>query len=123
MKENRANRVLAALAEQGLTQMLITDPMSIYYLTGYQNQPFERFFGLLLRADENHAFFLNRLFPAPENSGITEVWYSDTDGRLRQQLSGGGPDPGSQGRRGAGEDAGSLGHQRPGHGPVSGPGP
>ena len=51
MKENRANRVLAALAEQGLTQMLITDPMSIYYLTDYQNQPFERFFGLLLRAD------------------------------------------------------------------------
>ena len=79
MKENRANRVLAALAEQGLTQMLITDPMSIYYLTGYQNQPFERFFGLLLRADGNHAFFLNRLFPAPVSSGIAEVWYSDTD--------------------------------------------
>ena len=79
MKENRVKRVLDALEDMGLTQMLITDPMSIYYLTGYCNQPFERFFGLLLRADGAHAFFLNRLFPAPENSGITEVWYADTD--------------------------------------------
>ena len=79
MKENRVKRVLDALEDMGLTQMLITDPMSIYYLTGYCNQPFERFFGLLLRRDGAHAFFLNRLFPAPENSGITEVWYADTD--------------------------------------------
>ena len=79
MKENRVQRVLAALKEIGLTQMLVTDPMSVYYLTGYDNQPFERFFGLLLRADGKHALFLNRLFPAPEESGAEEVWYDDTD--------------------------------------------
>ena len=79
MKEERVRRVLSALAEQGLTQMLVTDPMSIFYLTGYSVQPFERFFGLLLRSDGRHALFLNRLFPAPENSGAEEVWYADTD--------------------------------------------
>jgi len=79
MKEQRVERVLRALEEQGLTQMLIVDPMSIYYLTGYYNQPFERFFGLLLRRDGKHVLFLNRLFPAPEDSGVEEVWYSDTD--------------------------------------------
>ena len=79
MKEQRVNRVLAALAEMGLTQMLVTDPMSIYYLTGYMVQPFERFLGLLLRDDGKHVLFLNRLFPAPADSGAEEVWYSDTD--------------------------------------------
>ena len=79
MNESRTARVLAAQEEQGLSQMLLTDPMSIYYLTGYLVQPFERFLGLLLRAGGDHVLFLNRLFPAPENSGAAEVWYDDTD--------------------------------------------
>lgn len=32
MNEARANRILAALKEQGVDQMLITDPMSILSL-------------------------------------------------------------------------------------------
>ena len=79
MKKERVRRVLEALEGMGLSQMLVTDPMSIYYLTGVYVQPFERFFGLLLRRDGRHALFLNRLFPAPEDSGAEEVWYSDTD--------------------------------------------
>ena len=79
MKENRAQRILAALQDQGVTQMLIVDPMSIYYLTGVYNDPHERFFGLLLRADGQHAFFLNNLFTVPQDVGIQKVWYSDTD--------------------------------------------
>ena len=34
MKQNRVDRIMAALKEMGLHQMLIVDPMSIYYLTG-----------------------------------------------------------------------------------------
>ena len=79
MREQRVKRVLAALEEQGLSQMLITDPMSIYYLTDVYVQPFERFFGLLLRRDGKHALFLNRLFTVPRDVGIEKVWYSDTD--------------------------------------------
>ncbi|MCD8337342.1 MAG: Xaa-Pro peptidase family protein [Lachnospiraceae bacterium] len=76
---NRTNRVLAALKDQGMNQMLLTDPMSIFYLTGVYMAPMERFYALLLRADGNHAFFLNRLFHVPEEVGIQKVWYSDTD--------------------------------------------
>lgn len=79
MKESRVNRVLKALEQMGLSQMLIVDPMSIYYLTGVQVAPFERFYGLYLRADGRHAYFLNRLFHVPEELGIEKVWYSDTD--------------------------------------------
>lgn len=78
MKENRIARVMAALKKMGLGQMLVVDPMSIYYLTGYMNLPFERFMGLLLKADGEHIFFLNRLFPEPETD-IRKVWFTDTD--------------------------------------------
>lgn len=79
MKENRANRIMAALKELGASQMLIVDPMSIYYLTGVYNEPHERFFALLLREDGKHAFFLNRLFSIHQDVGVEKVWYSDTD--------------------------------------------
>ena len=70
MKQNRVDRIMAALKEVGLHQMLIVDPMSIYYLTGVYVSPFERFYGLYLREDGHHAFFLNRLFTVPQEVGI-----------------------------------------------------
>ena len=51
MKQNRVNRVLKALEDMGLSQMLIVDPMTIYYLTGVYIAPFERFYVLYLGAD------------------------------------------------------------------------
>lgn len=79
MNQNRAERVLKALGGMGVSQMLIVDPMSIYYLTGVYNDPHERFFALLLKADGNHKFFLNNLFTVPQDVGIEKIWYSDTD--------------------------------------------
>ncbi len=79
MYEERIRRVLAALKGSGAEQLLVTDPMSVFYLCGVRVQPFERFFGLLLRADGRHALFLNRLFHVPQDPGIEKVWYSDTD--------------------------------------------
>lgn len=79
MKEERVKRVLGELERMGLGQMLIVDPMSICYLTGVYVAPFERFYGLYLRADGKHAFFLNKLFSVSEDVGIEKVWYSDTD--------------------------------------------
>lgn len=79
MKQNRVERVMNALQEMGVSQMLIVDPMSIYYLTGIYNDPCERFYGLLLRADGKHAYFLNHLFSIPQEIGVEKVWYFDTD--------------------------------------------
>ena len=45
MYQERIGRVLAALDNLGASQMLVTDPMSVYYLTGIFVQPFERFCG------------------------------------------------------------------------------
>ncbi len=79
MNEARANHILAALKDQGVDQMLITDPMSICYLTGISMAPIERFYALLLKADGHHYYFLNNLFNVPGDVGVEKVWYSDTD--------------------------------------------
>ena len=79
MKQERVERIMKALKKMGLTQMLIVDPMSIYYLTGVYVAPFERFYALYLREDGRHVYFLNRLFTVPEDVGVEKVWYSDTD--------------------------------------------
>lgn len=79
MNTSRTERVLEALRGMGLTQMLIVDPISIYYLTGVRVEPFERFYALYIRADGKHKFFLNRLFHVPEDVGVEKVWHTDTD--------------------------------------------
>ena len=48
MKKNRVDAVLKNLEQMGLSQMLITDPLAIFYLTGRLIQPLERFYGLYL---------------------------------------------------------------------------
>ena len=79
MKQTRIDRIMAELETMGVSQMLIVDPMSIYYLTGVYNDPHERFYGLLLKKDGNHIYFLNKLFSIHEEVGAKKVWYSDTD--------------------------------------------
>ena len=81
MYEKRIRRVLDAMAEMGLEQMIISDSDSIWYLTGYYVAPMERLFALCLRRSGRHTFFLNKLFPAPEND-FEQVWFSDTDDYL-----------------------------------------
>lgn len=79
MENSRIDRVLEALKERKITQMLIIDPMSIYYLTGVYIVPMERFFGFYINTDGEKILFLNKLFSIPENVDAKKVWMSDTD--------------------------------------------
>jgi len=79
MNQNRIDRIMTELEKMNVSQMLIVDPMSIYYLTGVFNGPGERFYALLLKKDGSHIYFLNNLFSIPQEVGAKKVWYSDTD--------------------------------------------
>ena len=81
MYQARIYRVLQAMKAMGLEQMIVSDPDSIWYLTGYYVYPFERLFALYLRADGAHKLFLNRMFPVPQ-APWEQVWFSDTDDYL-----------------------------------------
>ena len=78
MYEARIHRVLEALEQMGLEQMIVCDPDSIWYLTGYYVEPYERLLALYLQKNGNHKLFLNRLFPVPQ-CPYEQVWFSDTD--------------------------------------------
>ena len=83
MKTERIDRVRTALRAAGLTQMIVCDPKSIWYLTGVSVDPYERLLALYLPVDGEPVLFLNRLFNVP-NPPCKAVWHTDTDAPVAQ---------------------------------------
>lgn len=79
MNRGRINRVLENMQEMGLTQMLVSDPPSIFYLTGKWILPNERLLALYLNRNGNHKLFVNKLFTVDGDIGMEKIWFSDTD--------------------------------------------
>lgn len=79
MYQNRLQRVRDNMAKTQSTQLLICDPTSIKYLTGYYTEPFERFLALLV-TPASSTLFVNALFPTPAaDAADTIVVLTDTD--------------------------------------------
>ena len=78
--EGRIARVLDRLeCEHPGAQLLVTDPWSIYYLTGFYAEMYERFSGVLLKAGERPVIFNNALYPIDGYNNASVVVFSDTD--------------------------------------------
>ncbi len=78
MKINRINAVLNNMKTRGIAQLLISDILSIYYLTGIYLDPGERFYALYLNENGDQKIFLNEMFSVPKEMEIQSVWYNDT---------------------------------------------
>lgn len=78
MNTSRLNRILDKLADQGVSQMIITDPYTIFYLTGRFINPGERLLALYIGRNGRHRFFINDLFTVNEDLGVDKVRFSDT---------------------------------------------
>lgn len=83
MNENRILQVLNYLQEKNITQAIVTDPVSIYYLTGIKISPAERFFALYLNTNGQNKIILNRLFQVPEDLLIEKIWYFDGEDAIK----------------------------------------
>lgn len=79
MNQKRVDRILKNLHDRGLSQMMVSDPYSIFFLTGRFIRPGERFLALYLNRDGNHKMFINDLFTVPEDLGVEKVRFSDSD--------------------------------------------
>lgn len=79
MDESRLAHVRLHMAAKGLTQMLVVDPLSIWWLCGYYTEPYERFLALYLPGEGTPTLFANRLFPDASGCGARVVMFSDTD--------------------------------------------
>lgn len=79
MDTNKLNRILKSMEEQGLPQMIISDPPTIFYLTGKWILPGERMLALYLNVNGNHKLVINKLFPQERDLGVELVWYDDIE--------------------------------------------
>lgn len=82
MKIQRLNAVLEQMKNDNIDQMLVSDPTSIFYLTGKMIHPGERLLALYLNVNGNHKLFINELFPVHEDLGVEKVWFTDIDNGL-----------------------------------------
>jgi Xaa-Pro dipeptidase len=64
------------LIDNSLDGMIISDPTSIFYLTGVKLSPGERLFVLYISKDKEPMFFINKLFFIESNIQVT--YYFDT---------------------------------------------
>ena len=79
MNLSRVERVLDNLADMGLDQAIICDPMAVFWLSDYRNDPYERFFALLVARDREPVMFCNRLFPDATPFCDRVVVFDDTE--------------------------------------------
>ena len=73
--DQRVARVLDALD----AQLLVNDPWSIYYLTGFYADMFERFCGVLLARNAEPVILVNALHQLPEYDNARVAYHTDTD--------------------------------------------
>ena len=78
---DRLEKVRKQIEINELDQLIISDPYSIFYLTGVYNEPGERMYVLLLGKESGPLIVANRLFNVPEGDYET-VFYSDTDNQI-----------------------------------------
>ena len=77
----RISRVIDKMREAGLKQILVSDPLSIKYLTGTMVHPGERMYALLIKGNGDLTLFANRLFNI-EKLPCETVWYSDNENSI-----------------------------------------
>jgi len=77
MDAGKVSRILKAMEEQGMPQMIISDPTAIFYLTGKWIHPGERLLALYLNVNGNHKLLINELFPQDKDLGVDLIWYND----------------------------------------------
>lgn len=83
MKPQRLRKVIENMERAGLSQLVISDPSSIFYLTGISIDPGERLLALLVKADGSVTLFNNRLFPVQEREGLSIVYHSDGEDAIQ----------------------------------------
>ena len=79
MNKARLQQVLRNMKAAGLYCTIVSDPHSIFYLTGRMIHPGERMLALVLYSDGRTEFFVNRLFPQAPEEGLDIIQFDDTD--------------------------------------------
>ncbi len=77
MDAGKLSRIIKSMEENNVPQLIISDPLAIYYLVGKRIAPGERLLALYLNVNGNHKMVINELFPQEEDLGVELVWFND----------------------------------------------
>ena len=86
MLTKRRVKLKKLMEKSDINQMIVTDPFSIFYLTGYKIDPGERLFALLFKLNEKPLLFINKLFPIKEDENLNYVYLTDSDDSVGKML-------------------------------------
>lgn len=79
MHKERIERVVASMKEAGYSQIIISDPVAIFYLLDRWIHPGERMLALYIHEDGTAKLVINELFPQDGDVGVELVWYNDIE--------------------------------------------
>lgn len=79
MFENRIKNAISLMHTHSLDQMIITDPISILYLTGEYFDCGERCLALLITSQGSYTLLLNELFNVKAYDSLSLTLYTDSD--------------------------------------------
>ncbi|MDO5062719.1 MAG: Xaa-Pro peptidase family protein [Peptostreptococcaceae bacterium] len=77
MNQGRLNRVIDIMKKNEIPQLIISDPVAIFYMIGKWIHPGERLLALYIHQDKTIKLVINELFPQEDDLGIDLVWYND----------------------------------------------
>ena len=83
MYTKRINRVLDLMKEEGLSQMIVSNRYSIYWMTGVMIEPGERLYAIYLNADGKHKAIVNNLFKTEADFDMDMIFYDDTEDAVK----------------------------------------
>lgn len=75
----RINKVIENMHAHGLSQILVSAPASVYYLTGVWCEPFERMLALHVKDDGTLTLYANKMFALQGLTDVPMIEYEDTD--------------------------------------------
>ena len=79
MDSCKLGNILSAMKEQGVPQLIISDPAVIFYLTGAWILPGERLLALYLNERGGHKLLVNDLFRQTRDLGVEIVYSNDLE--------------------------------------------
>lgn len=79
MNRENLDRVIEAMREEQVEQMLVCDPASVNYLLGRYIECGERMMVLCLDTNGKHKLVIGKLFPQNEAVGVPVVYFDDTE--------------------------------------------
>lgn len=79
MNQSRLNRVIENMKKDGIDQLIISAPNSLYYLLDEMFHPGERLLVLYVNKNGDHALIVNALFPNAQSLDTKVVFYNDTE--------------------------------------------